>query len=80
MSWQFGLSVYLIIWWVTIFMVLPWGNRAIEADDVADGQMPGAPQKPRLWTKVGINTVLAAAFWLVFYYLYTNDIIILNTY
>ena len=80
MSWQFGLSVYLIIWWVTIFMVLPWGNQEIEAQDIADGQMPGAPEKPRLWIKAGINTVLAGACWAVFYYIYTNDVIQMDVY
>ena len=72
MSVQFGVSVYLIIWWVTIFMVLPWGNRAIEQGDVADGHDAGAPARPRLLLKAAINTVIAGVVWVLFYFAYTN--------
>ena len=37
-------AVYFIIWWVTLFAVLPWGVRSqAEAADVAPGTEPGAP-------------------------------------
>ena len=80
MTWEFGLSVYFVIWWVSIFMVLPWGSQQIDDGDVADGQMPGAPKKPHLLKKVAANTVLAGVFWLGFYYLYTHDVIKLDIY
>ena len=28
MGWVTGLAVYVIIWWLVIFMVLPWGCAA----------------------------------------------------
>ena len=78
MSLEFGLSVYFVIWWISIFLVLPWGSQQIGPEDVADGQMPGAPKKPHLLIKVAANTVLAGVFWGIFYYLHTNDIIGIN--
>ena len=64
-SWTTGLMVYAVIWWVTIFMVLPWGNDPIGQDDIARGQASSAPAKPRLLLKMAINTLLAGVVWLL---------------
>ena len=38
-----GIAVYFVIWWITLFMVLPFG---IERDgDIEEGNDPGAPVK-----------------------------------
>ncbi len=68
-----GIVVYLLIWWVTIFSVLPWGNRP--AESVTPGTVESAPAKPRLLLKFGITTVLAGAIWLVVFFLVKSDII-----
>ena len=52
-----GIVVFVIIWWLVFFTILPHGNRPPEA--VEEGMEPGAPEKPRLWKKVGITTVIA---------------------
>ena len=67
MGWISGLAVYVIIWWLTIFMVLPWGVRPIGREDVEKGQAAGAPQRPRLLLKIALNTVLAGIVWGVVY-------------
>lgn len=58
---------YVVIWWIVFFMVLPWGTRL--ADNPEPGHEVGAPEKPRIWTKVGVTTVIAAIvfgiFWVV---------------
>jgi len=51
-----GLAVYIIIWWLVIFMVLPWGVRQIDPDDLLEGEDPGAPAKPRMVLKLAITT------------------------
>jgi predicted secreted protein len=66
-----GIGVYFVVWWITLFMVLPWGNRPEE--EVQEGNVPSAPAKPRLWLKAGITTVLAAIFWLIIWYVVQSD-------
>ncbi len=67
MNWLSQLAIYFVIWWLTLFMVLPWGNRAIDVADVVKGQDAGSPHRPRLWQKMALNTVLAAIVWAIFY-------------
>ena len=61
-----GTLVYVIIWWLVLFMVLPWGNRP--PDVVEDGHASSAPEHPRLWQKVGITTVIAAVIFTIIYF------------
>ncbi len=67
MGWISGIAVYLVIWWLVIFMVLPWGNQAVEADDIARGHAPSAPRKPRLAIKAAVTTVIAGILWIIVY-------------
>ncbi|MCD7060914.1 DUF1467 family protein [Pelagibacterium xiamenense] len=54
-------AVYFVIWWLCLFMVLPFGVRGQHEDGaVTDGTEPGAPIKPFLWQKLLAATVLAA--------------------
>ncbi|MEC8134526.1 MAG: DUF1467 family protein [Pseudomonadota bacterium] len=61
-----GTLVYVIIWWLVWFMVLPWGNRP--PDVVENGHASSAPENPRLWQKVGITTVIAAVIFTIIYF------------
>jgi predicted secreted protein len=56
------IAVYFIIWWVCLFMVLPFGVRnSHEAGEaVAQGNEAGAPVSPMLVKKVVATTVLSA--------------------
>jgi len=45
---------FAIIWWVVLFMVLPWGITREENPEI--GHEPGAPAKTRLWLKIWITT------------------------
>ncbi|HLI20923.1 MAG TPA: DUF1467 family protein [Stellaceae bacterium] len=65
MSWFVGVAMYVVIWWLTIFAVLPWGVKPAEKGDL--GARAGAPANPRLWFKVGMTTIVAAVLWLVMY-------------
>ena len=59
--------VFVIIWWVVLFMVLPFGIKREDAPE--PGHDPGAPVNPRLWTKAGITTLISlAVFGLVFWF------------
>jgi len=70
------LAVYFIIWWVTLFAVLPWGVRSqAEAADVTPGTDPGAPTRPLLLRKMLITTLIAAAITAGLIYLATSGLV-----
>lgn len=52
--------VFIIVWWLAFFLVLPYGNRAPDTTEVP-GTVASAPARPRLWLKAAIATALAAA-------------------
>ena len=56
------IAIYFVTWWVTLFMVLPFGvKNADEAGvTVEKGHERGAPVATRLLVKAAINSVLAA--------------------
>ena len=58
MTWLGTAVVFAIVWWLVLFMVLPFG--AAPPGDVEPGMADSAPAKPRLLLKVAITTVLAA--------------------
>ena len=56
-----ALALYFLVWWTTLFAVLPFGVRSqAEAGDVAPGSDPGAPALPALREKA-VWTSLAAS-------------------
>ena len=64
-----AIAVYFIVWWVCLFMVLPWGvrNPHESSEEVAEGNEPGAPVNPRLLRKAAITTVLATVVFALIY-------------
>jgi len=79
MSWTTAAAIYFIIWWVTLFAVLPWGVRSqAESGDVVPGSDPGAPAIPHLrakliWTTIVASVVFAVAATVYVYRLVTLD-------
>jgi len=65
--------VYVIIWWTAFFAVLPWGVRAPENPE--PGHATGAPDRPLLWRKAAITSLIAAVLWLIVFYLIQSDLI-----
>ena len=52
----FGIIVVFVIsWWLSFFVALPFGIKSIENPE--PGHAPGAPQRPRLWRKAAIATL-----------------------
>lgn len=62
-----SIVVFIVIWWLVLFMVLPFGVRQPEQRDKYHAA--GAPEKPMMWIKVGITTgitvVLFAIAWFI---------------
>jgi len=57
MSWISAAAVFVIVWWLVLFMVLPFGARP--PDHVEPGHAPSAPARPRLGLKMLITTLIA---------------------
>lgn len=70
-----GGLVYVVIWWLTFFMVLPWGISPIAEEDVEQGHAASAPKKPRIVTKMAITTVIAVVLWYGAYLLAMSGLI-----
>ncbi len=73
MGWVTGIAVYILIWWVTIFTVLPFGVH--RAKNPQAGTVESAPDNPRLLLKFAITTGIATVLWLILYALVQSDII-----
>jgi predicted secreted protein len=72
MNWFTGVVLYIIIWWVALFTVLPIGtNPAVSADSASGWR--GAPEKPRMLRKIMITTVVATVLWTGSYMLIRSD-------
>ena len=76
MGWLTGLAIYFIIWWITLFMILPFGVRAPAKH--AEGHEPGAPEKPRMLPKMVVNSVVAFIVWLIVFLIDRYDLITLQ--
>jgi predicted secreted protein len=73
MKTSFAIVVYICIWFMTLFAVLPFGVRTQdEAGEVEPGTPGSAPANMKLWRIFGINTLVAAACFCVFYVGYTQ--------
>ncbi len=73
MNWFTGVLVYVMIWWVVLFTVLPWGVRV--PDEQEPGHATSAPAKPMIMRKFLVTTVIAAVLWALAYYLITSEVI-----
>lgn len=58
----FYISVYFIIWWLVLFVILPLGMRSHAEEGVQhdDGGDPGAPINPNLKRKFFTTSWIAA--------------------
>ncbi len=74
-----AIALYFVIWWLSLFLVLPWGIRGQHEDgDVVKGTEPGAPIAPRMKRKIIQNTILAAMIWLVVFAIIQFDLVSLD--
>ncbi len=71
MGWLSGILVYLVVWWLVIFMVLPWGVKP--PDNPEPGHATSAPDRPMLWRKVAITSVITAVVWGIIYLAIENS-------
>ncbi len=71
MNWFTGCVLYVLIWWVALFTVLPFGTRPVAQADELTGWR-GAPERPHLLRKAIATTILATIVWIGAYLLITS--------
>jgi predicted secreted protein len=57
-----NILAYIVIWWITLFAVLPMWVTPTEPGE--PGHDAGAPRHPRLVRKALVTTAIAAVVWL----------------
>jgi len=62
MGWFTACVLYVLIWWTTLFAVLPLGTTPVAEPDPATGWR-GAPARPRLVRKLLLTSLIAAILW-----------------
>ena len=49
--------IFVVIWWLVLFMVLPFGIQ--KDDEIVGGNDPGAPKNPMLKKKIILTSVIS---------------------
>ncbi len=74
-----GLAIFFLIWWVTLFAVLPWGvHSQHEGGEVSPGTDPGAPALPRLGRKLVWTTLVSVVIFAGCYLVYVDRLVTLD--
>jgi predicted secreted protein len=62
-----SIAIYLVLWWVVLFAILPLGvvSHRDAGLDLGDGGDPGAPVNPNLKRKFITTTWVSAIVWVV---------------
>ena len=70
-----SIVVYVIIWWIVFFSVLPIGIKHSEKpfDNNLEGIDPGAPKNPNIFKKFLYTTLITTVIFAVIYYIVVND-------
>ena len=54
------IAIYFVVWWLSLFMVLPFFvTNQSDTGEIVPGTEPGAPVVPRLGRKMAVTSVLA---------------------
>lgn len=68
-----GLILYAMIYWLAIFIVLPFGIKTPET--VEEGHATGAPSHPNMKRKFIITAIVTAVIWLGIFLAIKFDVI-----
>jgi predicted secreted protein len=72
-----AIAIYFLIWWLTLFAVLPWGVSA-QGEEGAPGTDPGAPRVHNVGRKLLWTTVIATVIFALVTYVYVYRVITID--
>ena len=77
-----SIIVYVLIWWMIFFSVLPIGvqSKKEQFKERIDGIDPGAPNNPKIGKKFLITTIITSIIFIVIYYLVKFNLLNLREY
>ena len=77
-----SIIVYILIWWIIFFSVLPLGIQSNKQkfEERIDGMDPGATINPKIAKKFLITTIITSIIFIVIYYLVQFDLLNLRGY
>ena len=72
-----SIIVYVMIWWIIFFSVLPVGIRSNKEvfQERIEGMDPGAPKNPNIAKKFLLTTLITSLIFAVIYYLVEIDLL-----
>jgi predicted secreted protein len=75
------IAIYFLIWWLSLFVVLPFGIRSQhEGDEFAEGTDPGAPIAARIGKKLVWTTVVATIVFGILTVIYRSGVVDLDAF
>jgi len=75
-AWTTLAGFYIVLWWIVLFAVLPFGTRSQEeSGEIVPGSEPGAPAAPNLVRKIIWTTVATTVIFLLVYMAFAIDLI-----
>jgi predicted secreted protein len=76
MSISFAIAIYILIWWVVLFAMLPIGVRTQGEDEaIVPGTPASAPTRPRLIRVVLLTTATSAVMFVLIWALLRSDFV-----
>ena len=77
-----SIIVFVLIWWIIFFSVLPVGIQSNKEKfkEKIDGIDPGAPINPKIGKKFLITTLITSIIFIVIYYLVEFNLLNLREY
>ena len=80
MSFAFAAALYFIIWWITLFAILPFGVRTSEeaGEKLSPGSAESAPHRPNLLPKIVATTVVSTIIFAGLYAIIAHHVITLD--
>ena len=76
MSLTGSIVIYVILWWLILFTVLPRDiNSQKDKGYIVQGTDPGAPSNPNIVKKLIITTVITSILFAIIYFLNYFDIL-----
>ena len=77
-----SIIVYVLIWWIIFFSILPVGikSKKEKFKERIDGIDPGAPNNPKIGKKFLITTIITSIIFVAIYYLVEFNLLNLREY
>ena len=67
-----GFLIYVIIWWIVVFTILPIGIK--KPEKLEKGHAEGAPQNPLILKKFIMTSLIAFVLWLLVFFFIKKQI------